>query len=410
MSASKGLPKAGRPLEEIQAALSSALVDDVRAHWNRAFRPPADVQAVATEAYMMFMSDNGLMSLRAEWMGRFEDEVIEMCVGLFNGPADATGTFTSGGSESIYSALHAMREWAREKYPHITAPEIVAPYSLHPAFSKGAHYFDLKLVRTPLGPDRRGSVEAMTAAITPNTIGMAASAPCWPYGLYDPIDEIAAVAHERGLWMHTDACVGGYLAPFLERLGYAFPTWDFRNPGVMSISADLHKLGYCPKPASTVLWRSRDLLRYHNVHPSDWPGGQYTMRGFAGTRTAGPIFAAWAVMRYLGEDGYVELARKLMATREQMMDGVDAIPGLKAWRNDLLPIAIESTEFDLATIKAAMTKLGWMLVGSAEPPLINVPIDAATEPHHLEAFLGDLRKVVDLARASGLSDREALNY
>jgi sphinganine-1-phosphate aldolase len=410
MTLISGLPKTGRPLDDLRAELAVTGTDKQKGHWTRAFRGPADVDALGREVYAMFQSDNGLMSLRAAWMGKVEDELMAMCAGLFNGPADATATLTSGGSESIYSALHAIREWGRVHRPEVTEPEFVAPYSLHPAFSKGCHYFGLKIVRTELGADLRASPENMERAITPNTIGMAGSAPCWPYALYDPIEELAAIAQRHNLWMHTDACVGGYLAPFAEKLGHKLPAWDFRVPGVMSISADLHKLGYCPKPASTIIWRSRDLLRYHDVHPSDWPGGTYAMRGFAGTRTAGPIFAAWAVMQYLGEEGYVRLADHLLKIRRYLIDGVNAIPGLKAWDTDLIPVAIEADGIDLSEIKAAMSDLGWFLVGTAEPPLINIPLDAATDESLIDLLLADLRTVAERAQAGALKAKESLNY
>lgn len=406
----KKLPAIGRPLAQLEAELRPLLPDEVRGHWRRAFRGPPDVRAAGRLAYDMFQSDNALLSMRVDWMGRIESEVIQMCLSLFHSPEDAAGNFTSGGSESIYCALHAMREWAREKMPQITQPEVVAPYSAHPSFSKGCHYFGLKLRRVPLGPDLRASVENLEGGITRNTIGLIASAPCWPYGLYDPIESIAALAARLGLWMHVDACVGGYLAPFVERLGHAVPAWDFRVPGVMSISADLHKYGYCPKPASTILWRSASLQRHHYVHPSDWPGGAYSMSGFAGTRTAGPIFAAWTVLQYLGEEGYLQLARHLLGLKQRLVDGINAIEGLKAWRNDLMPVAFESTDVDLTTIKAELTQLGWAVIGCAEPPLINVPLDAGTDERIVDIFLEDLRELVQRARQGGIVRREALQY
>ena len=405
-----GLPKSGIALSEIKTALEASLQDDVHAHFSRAFRGPKDVQDVGSMAYNMFLSDNGLFSLRSGYMQRIETEVIEMCVSLFNPPEGASGTFTSGGSESIYSALHAMREWAKEKFPRITEPEVIAPYSAHPSFSKGCHYYGLKLVRTALGDDLRASLKAMEAAISPNTIGLVGSAPCWPYGLYDPIGEIGALAAKHGVWMHVDACVGGYLAPFAEKLGYKLPVWDFRVPGVMSISADLHKFGYCPKPASTILWRSGDLMKYHHVHPADWPGGQYNMTGMAGSRSAGPIFAAWAVLRYLGVEGYVRLARKTMDNKARLEAGISAIDGLFVLKNDLLPLAFGATELDLGIIKGEMSNRGWIIVGCAEPPLINLPLDAALDDIVINTFLSDLAEVTSRTRERGCGRKEGLVY
>jgi sphinganine-1-phosphate aldolase len=405
-----GLPERGVKLDVLMSELHALAPDDLRSHWARAFRGPADVEDVARRAYDLFRNDNGIFSLRAEHMRKVEDAVTNMCVGLFHPPPGASATFTSGGSESNYSALHAMREWAREAHPGVLAPEIVAPYSAHATFSKGCHYFGLKLVRVALGSDRRASVASMAGAITPNTIGLVASAPCWPYGQFDPVDEIGTLALKHGLWVHVDACVGGYLAPFAECLGVRLPPWDFRVDAVRSISADLHKYGYCPKPASTVLWRHEDLKRFHYVHPSDWPGGQYSTAGFAGSRPAGSIYASWAVMRYLGEEGYLRLARQVLDAKQALVDGINEIPGLYALENDLTPLAFGASDIDLTLVKGGMGKLGWILLGAADPPLINLPIDAALTDQVIDTFLEDLRTVVKEIRAGAASVREELRY
>ena len=404
------LPAEGVPRSTLEAQLKSMPPDAVHGHWSRAFRGPADVQEVGRMAYNMFLSDNGIFSLRSEYIRRIEEEVIGMCVSLFNAPEDASGTFTSGGSESNYSALHAMREWAREHHPHITAPEVIVPFSAHPTFSKGCHYFGLKLVRTALGKDLRADVSAMAEAIGPNTIAIAGSAPCWPYGLYDPIAAISDLAVKHDLWMHVDACVGGYLAPFVESLGHPLPAWDFRVPGVKSISADLHKYGYCPKPASTVLWRSESLKRFHHVHPEDWPGGPYQMQGFAGSRTAGPIFAAWTVLKYLGRSGYRRLAAQLLDTSRRLAEGIESVEGMYVFKSDLMPLGFGSHVLDMQLIMGGLRKIGWLLVASRQPPLINLPVDGATGDAVINAFVADLRKVAAAVRAGADAGRAELTY
>jgi sphinganine-1-phosphate aldolase len=404
------LPEHGIPRATLERELGALAPDSVRTHWARVFRGPPDVQEVARLAYDRFRDDNGIFSLRAEPLRRIETEVTDMCVGLFHPPKGASGTFTSGGSESNYSALHAMREWAREVHPAIRAPEVVAPQSAHPTFSKGCHYFGLKLVRVPLGSDRRAAPAAMAQAVTANTIGLIGSAPCWPYGLYDPIGALGSIAAERDLWLHVDACVGGYIAPFAERLGVKLPAWDFRVAAVRSISADLHKYGYCPKPASTILWREEALKRFHYVHPADWPGGQYITAGFAGSRPAGSIYAAWAVLRYLGEDGYLRLARQVLETKRRLLEEIGAIPGLQLFENDLLPVAFGSSGADLALIKGELSKLGWIMLAAADPPLINLPIDAAADERVIGTFLADLRAVTARVHAGTAATREELRY
>ncbi len=410
MTGRKELPTEGLPRSTLEAQLKAMPPDALHGHWSRAFRGPPDVEEAGKMAYDMFLSDNGIFSLRTEYMRRVEDEVIDMCVGLLHAPEDASGTFTSGGSESNYSALHAMREWAREHHPQAVAPEVIAPYSAHPTFSKGCQYFGLKLVRTPLGSDLRADVSAMARAIGANTIGIVGSAPCWPYGLYDPIEAIGELAGRHRLWMHVDACVGGYLAPFVESLGQRLPLWDFRVPAVQSISADLHKYGYCPKPASTVLWRSLALKRFHHVHPEDWPGGPYQMQGFAGSRTAGPIFAAWTVLQYLGRAGYLRLAVQVLAAKQRLAEGIAAIEGLYVFEGDLMPLAFGSHVLDMQIVMGELRRIGWILVASRQPPLINLPVDAATDEAVIGAFLADLRRAAALARAGGNAARAELNY
>ncbi|HVW70221.1 MAG TPA: aspartate aminotransferase family protein [Steroidobacteraceae bacterium] len=403
------LPELGLSRAEIFADLERRKYDDVRAHWSRAFRGPADVQEVGIAAYNMFLSDNGLFALRVDHLRVMEEQVIEMALGLFHSPPDASGTFTSGGSESIYSALHAIREWAKESFPGVQRPRILAPYSAHPSFSKGCHYYGLELTRVPLGPDLRADPAAMSAAVDERTVAIVGSAPCWPYGMYDPIEALGKIAAGHGLWMHVDACVGGYLAPFVSELGHTLPPWDFGVPAVKSISADLHKYGYCPKPASTVLWRSEELKRFHHVHPDDWPGGPYKMQGIAGSRSAGPVFAAWAVMRYLGRDGYLRLARHVWAARERLLEEIRAIPGLQPLASDLLPMAFGSQTLDMQRVMGELRKEGWILVGAAEPPLINIPIDAAVDERVIATFLADLRQAAARA-ASSESESADLNY
>ena len=403
-------PAVGTPAPEILGRLQEMQPDPLYTHWARAFRAPPDVQEIGRAAYNMFLSDNGLFAMRTDYIRQVEEDVLAMCVSLFHPPEGAGGTFTSGGSESVYSALHAMREWARDRKPHIRAPEVVVPVSAHPTFSKGSHYFGLTLIRVPLGPDQRADVRAMENAVTPNTIGIVGSAPCWPFGLYDPIAEIGRVAADHDLWMHVDACVGGYLAPWVEQLGGKLPAWDFRIPAVKSISADLHKFGYCPKPASTIFWRSEDLKRYHHVHPDDWPGGSYKMQGMAGTRSAGPIFASWAVINYLGREGYLRLAKQVLAAKAELAEGIRGIEGLFVFENDLLPLAFGTTSIDPQLVMGEIRKIGWIIVATASPPLINVPIDAAADSTVIQAFIADLRTVAARARGGEASARAELAY
>lgn len=404
------LPKHGLSWSDLESQLNSFALDEIRGHFTRAFRATEDVQQVGKDAYFKFLSDNAFFSLYLPYIGDIETELLGMCVSLFHPEEDSTGSITSGGSESIYSAIHAAREWAKIHHPNIKKPEVIIPYSAHAAFDKACHYFELTLIRTPLAANNRADVGAMEQAITENTICLVGSAPCWSFAKYDPIEEIAALAEKHDLWMHTDACLGGYLAPFMEKLGHELPPWDFRVPGVKSISADLHKFGYCPKPASTILWRSKEYLDFHYVHPEDWPAGPYRMVGFAGSRSAGPTFAAWSVMKYLGEEGYLEMTRKLLDIKERITAGICAIEGLEVPEHDLMPLPFASRKADLEKIIGAMAVKGWILLGNYNPPLINMPLDPATDDRVIETFLTELREVTEAVINGQINENGTLRY
>jgi glutamate/tyrosine decarboxylase-like PLP-dependent enzyme len=390
-----GLPATGSSYEAIEQKLAGIALPEPYAHFARAFRGPADVQEVGRKAYERFMSDNGFFSLYMPYMREIEQGVVDMGLSLIHAPPAAAGNFTSGGTESNFSALHAAREWARAQRPEVKRPNVVAPFTIHPSFQKGARYLDMDIVTTELGPGGRGVPANLRAAINADTVMLAASAPSWHYANIDPIEEIAAIAEERGLWMHVDACVGGYLSPFLEKLGESIPRWDFRVPGVKSISADLHKFGYCPKPASTVFWRDADLQQYHYVNVDDPFLGPYKMAGFSGSRSAGPIFAAWAVMNYLGEAGYLRLTRRLLDLKARLSTEMRRIPGLRVWDVDVMPMHFDSTLAPTSAVYKGLSEKGWVMLGLVQPEALTLPIDPGFTDAMAEQFLADLRAVVD---------------
>ena len=252
-------------------------------------------------------------------------------------------------------------------------PNVVAPYTIHPSFKKVARYLDMEIVATDLGEGGRGVPRNLREAINDDTIMLAASAPSWAYANIDPIEEIGAVAQEHGLWMHVDACIGGYLSPFLERLGRKLPLWDFRVPGVMSISADLHKFGYCPKPSSTIFWRHAKYQKFHYVAVDDPFLGPYKMTSFAGSRSAGPIFAAWAVLSYLGEEGYLRLTRRLLDLKERFTEELGRIEGLEVWDVDVMPMHFHSTRVPTSAIYQGLSEKGWVMLGLVHPEALTRP-------------------------------------
>lgn len=406
----KPMPQAGMTFEAIKEHLAPLQLPDPYAHFARAFRGPKDVQEVGKYAFEKFMSDNGFFSLYLPYMQTIEQEVISMGVSLLNPRETSTGNFTSGGTEANFSAMHAARNWARVHKPHVKKPNVVAPYTIHPSFQKGACYLDMEVITTDLDENGRGIAGNIAAAINDNTVMVAASAPSWHYANIDPIPEIAAVAADAGLWMHVDSCVGGYINPFLEKLGEKLTPWDFRVPGVMSISADLHKYGYCPKPASTIYWRDASLQDYHYVAIEDPHLGLYKLAGFSGSRSAGPIFAAWAVFNYLGEEGYLRLTRRVLELKQRLTAGVSAIEGLKVWQVDVMPMHFHSEKAPTAAVYQGLLDKGWLMLGLVHPEAITLCVDAALSDEDVALFLADLREVTEKILAGGDAKKGDIRY
>lgn len=392
------MPKTGKSREEIEDMLEALNQKDARYNEGHAVLytftlPWHEVSELSQMAFTKYMKKNALLDDLFPSIKKMEDDVKNICASILHGETEAKVNLTSGGSESIYSALNAARQWAKEHRPEITRPEIVVPYTIHAAFSKWCKYTDITIKRIKVGPDYRADIKAMEEAITSNTFLIAGSAPCWSYGLYDPIDRLTELAGKYNLWMHSDCCLGGYLAPFVEKLGYKLPPYDFRVKGLHSISADLHKYGWTAKPLSTVLYRNEELQKYHYCNVDDWPSGMYHSEAILGSRSAGPIASAWAVINYLGEEGYLELARRIMENRDRYMNGINSIDELKCWDNDLCIIVFETGRLDTFEVLGSMYAKKAYVFPILEPRLIQICPDAV-QNHHIEYFINILRDVV----------------
>jgi glutamate/tyrosine decarboxylase-like PLP-dependent enzyme len=370
-------PAAGKSKEDVEARLNELYgldagpVDGHVMLYSMTLMDTYQVNEVSRAAFSKFMKKNMLSKELAPGLQTLERELKRMVVEILGDPDETRVNITSGGSESLYCAINAAVQWAKVNKPKVTRPEVIVPYSIHAAFSKWAHFTGIKLTRVPLAPDYRADVAAMERAITPDTVMIAGSAPCWPYGLYDPIEELAAVARRHDLWMHTDACLGGFLAPWVEKLGYRLPTkWGFDVPGVCSVSADLHKYGYTAKPCSTILYKNKELQQFHWCHPSDWPSGPYRTEAILGTFPAGSVASAWAVMMYLGEKGYLDLARRTLEVRQRYIAGINAIDGLRCWDNDLTPLVIDTGDIDFLSFIAGLFERNKFVYPVYEPPLV----------------------------------------
>jgi glutamate/tyrosine decarboxylase-like PLP-dependent enzyme len=400
MSEATEFPRKGRAWSDVEADIEHFRSVDV------AFSPTNrlmtgvhigddSIHEVCRRAYDMYFHANAVVAELEPGMGRMQAEVLAWTVDLLNGGSDGHANMTSGGSESIFCAVHAAREWAKQQLPEAKPPyQIVMPRTGHAAFDKAAHYQGLEVVRVPAGPDLRADVEALEAAVTPNTVMVVGSAPCWGFGLMDPIPEIGALAERHGLWMHVDGCVGGFLLPFLERLGQGIPSFDFRVPAVCSISADLHKHGYAAKPASTVVYRSQELQDYHYVGVAidDWQSGMYRTHGVVGSRPGSAVAAAWAVMSVLGEDGYLDLTRRALEAKARLVGGIEAIEDFRVLQNESLLVPFRSETLDMLNVLGGLVERGYFPWGTFEPIYVH-PSAEPVDDLVIESFLKDLSEV-----------------
>ena len=406
------MPEKGTDWSTLQTRMEEMGEGDVDWRSGRAavyvFHAGEDVLDVAKQAYALYQSENGLGPAAFPSLARMEREVLDMGLGLLNAPDGACGNLTSGGTESILMAVKTCRDQARANGTLPDGAEILAPWSAHLAFDKAARYFGLEIRRVPVGPDYRADVAAMAEAVSEKTIMLVGSAPCFPYGLIDPIDALSDLAVERGIWLHVDACVGGYFNPFARMNGVDVEAFDFSLPGVASISADLHKYGYTAKGASTIFHRS-EAQREHQMFECDsWPAGLMRTPTAAGTRPGGAIAAAWAVMNYLGEDGYRQKAADVVEARRRIEAAIEAIPELAvvgAPKLGLIAYGLADgcDAFGIFDVWARLKARGWFTGVVTEPQGIHLMLS----PAHLQvvdAYVDDLHAVLDEVRAGAKSE------
>lgn len=397
-------PKRGMSKDEVLSALKGRQGGDADWRNGRTFSlvyyAGPEALDVLYEASRAYFSENALNPMAFPGLRQCETDVVGMAAAMFHHP-DAAGTMTTGGTESILMAVKTAREWARATKPEVTHPEMLVPITVHPAFEKAAHYFDVKAVHVPVAEDYRADMAAARSLINDNTILVVGSAPQYPHGVVDPIAELGALAQQRGILCHVDACLGGFLLPWVEKLGYHVPTFDFRVPGVTSMSADVHKYGYAAKGASVVLYRDRDLRRHQFVAYADWPGGLYGSPSMCGTRAGGPIAAAWAIMNHLGEEGYLRITKTTMETARRLIDGINAIPGLAVFGDPVGSVfGFGSDEIDIFALSEAMEARGWHLDRLQRPSGLHMMITPAHAPL-VDQILGDLREATELIRVNG---------
>ena len=374
-----------------------------------AFQGRDEMGKLVYESFMEFLGWNALFTFQEPAAARMENDVLDICIGMVSGGEQGRGNLTSGGTESNYCGLQAMRAWSRSHKPQIRKPEIVAPYSTHSTVHKTAKYLDLKVVTVPQKADLSADVQALSAAIGPNTIGIVGSAPNWPYGDVDPIVEFGRLAIANDLWLHVDACVGGYILPFMRELGEDIPDYDFTVSGVRSISADLHKYGYAPKPCSTILWRSQQEQSYHYMPITEWACGLYLSQSFIGSRPLGPVAGIWALMHFWGREGYLDNTRNILRIKNAITERCRLEPGLRTWKTNGPLMMIAADDFNIQLVVGGMERRGWRLLGVNNPPTIHLTLDVM-EDADLQKFLDDLSAVCELIRTGELQEEGLLSY
>ena len=401
------LPPAGRDRAEILAEMR-ALSEREAPKWRSGFVSGAVYHG--GEDHIEFLNQVYAVNSQANplhpelWPSaiKYESEVVAMTAAMLGGGEAGVptvcGTVSSGGTESILLAMRTYRDQARAERA-VTEPEIVVPVSAHAAFDKAAHYFGLRIVPVPITGRFTADVAAAEQAVTKNTVALVASAPGFPHGVIDPVQELSELARKKGIGCHVDCCLGGFVLPWAERLGYPVPPFDFRLPGVTSMSADTHKFGYAAKGTSVVLYRTNELRRYQYYRSVTWMGGLYYSPTFAGSRPGALSAEAWAAMLAFGEEGYLIATKALLETAATIRNGIEAIDELQVLGDPLWVIAFASDQIDVYAVMDHMSARGWNLKGLQDPPAAHICVTLRhCQPGVADRFLSDLQSSVEEVR------------
>ena len=390
----------GLDREQVLAALEVFGENDVRWRDGRAFTlsysAGPDVTEIGEVAYRRFSSENALNTDAFPSLRRMQADVVSIVADWLSAGQEGAGFMTSGGTESILMAVKAARERGRIERG-VTKPNVVLPTSAHAAFEKGCYYFGLESRRIPVDADWRANPAAMAAALDDNTVLVVGSAPQYPQGVIDPITEIAEIAADRGINCHVDACMGGVTLTYLARLGHQLPAWNFSVPGVTSISVDLHKYGYTAKGASVIMHRSKKLRQYQTFVTDNWLGGMYGSSGVLGTKGGGSIAAAWAVMNYLGDEGYLRVTAEARLAAEQLALGLQDRERLtlRAFpQTTLVAFGAAHPGLDIFAVADALWRRGWYLDRQGPPDSLHCTVNAV-HAGKISLFLADLDEALD---------------
>ncbi|HET7655220.1 MAG TPA: pyridoxal-dependent decarboxylase, partial [Acidimicrobiales bacterium] len=299
----------------------------------------------------------------------------------------------------ILHGMLAYREWGRQERG-ITRPNVVKPETAHPAFDKACHLFGIELRKAPIDEKTtQVDVGAVDALVDDDTVAIVGSACNYGYGTVDPMDELSDLALERGVGLHVDSCLGGFILPFGQKLGYDIPVYDYRLPGVTSISADTHKYGYAFKGSSVCTFRDRALRNAQYFFLTDWSGGKYCSPGIEGSRSGGILAATWAAMVSFGWEGYLRYAKQIFETSLAMQDAVRSHPELRLLGNPTFLFSFTSDEFDVYHVNDFMRPRGWRFNGQQYPNALHMAVTRPqTQPGVADAFAADLDQAVRYAK------------
>jgi glutamate/tyrosine decarboxylase-like PLP-dependent enzyme len=400
--------QSSRPWHSIEADLETGRGKDV--HWTSPMNFSAsyfggdDVAFVAREAFIKHIGDNVTHrhGLHPSVL-RYETDVLDFVCRLLNAPQNAHATVTTGGSESLFLAMKAAREHARHKKPEIADPEILLTHTTYPVFNKAAHALGLKVRQVTGSVNYRADLAALEAAITDNTIMMVGGAPPFPYGIVDPLEQMSQLAQRHGIWLHVDACIGGFVLPFAEDLGRPVPTFDFRLPACKSMSVDLHKYGYAMRGCSAVILRDKELAEYQTFRSDTWPAGDYASENMSGSRNAGPVASAWAVIAYLGYDGLRERMARVLELVDRLTGSINQIPGLYVHGEPQgVHFSFGSDELDMIAIGDALMSRGWMMNLQTEPESLLLMLSAQHDSAVVDRYAAELDEVAAAVRQGRL--------
>jgi glutamate/tyrosine decarboxylase-like PLP-dependent enzyme len=411
------IPEKGLSKEEIFNTLQTFKARDMDWKagkvWCYVYNPGDEPAEVTRAAYLSFLSENGLDPTVFPSLLKLETDVVRATINLLRGGSNAVGHLTTGGTESIMLALKTARDKAHAEHPEITQPEMVLPKTAHAAFHKAAHYLSVKPILVDIDPQTfRVRAEAMRDAITSNTILLVASAPSYSQGVIDPIDEIGKIAQDNNLLFHVDACVGGLHLSFMRKLGYEIPDFDFTVPGVTSISTDLHKYGYAAKGCSVIMYRNKEIRKYQIFACTDTTGYTLINPTMLSSKTGGPMAGAWAILNFLGEEGYKKIVKEVQEATKKLIDGVNAMEDLQVLGKPVMCMfSFKSDRLNVYQLADEMGKRGWYIQGQFSTPHtprnLHISVSQGTI-HNVDVLLKDLRDCVEIVKGMTPIDSDAI--